>query len=238
MDIPELDNDKIEEGQFFNGTVKGEYCITENNGFTYVNVNDKKYLILYYETLICILIDCSNNDAFFGLNKTSKYVNADRPLNTYVGIIGNSEFYLKTSSYLIEKLGGKEVKYDGRTGRYYYQLTLPWVEGVAGYGIGEWIETKVDRTDEVVFFNGYIDPNRPDLYKANGRVKEIEVSVGNKSWKYTLEDSPHPQILKLPELMNEDVIRFTIRDVYTGERYTDTCIAGIYYLLVPGRRNE
>jgi hypothetical protein len=234
FDIPVLDNARIEMGEYIDGVIQGPYRIENINENIYIICNDKKYLVLYYESIICILIDCANNDTFFGLNKNSKYVYSyeDPRRPPFIGI--RDGWPIKTSSYLTETIAGKEVVYNGIP-NYFLELTRPWVEGKEGHGIGEWIEINMaSPIDEIVFLNGYIDPNRPDLYSANSRAKEIQISVDDESWTYTIMDTANPQILKLPRLVTGN-IRFTIKDVYPGTKYTDTCIAGIYFLGVRGQ---
>jgi hypothetical protein len=233
-DIPELEQGKLEEGQRIKGTIQGRYNLETKDGYIYMYVNEKKYVVLYYESIVCILIDCANNDTFFGFNKDSKYFDmGDMNRSSFIGITGHS-LRTRTSSYLEETIGNKKITYNGFGGKYYYQITKPWVEGKPGSGIGEWREFDIySDTDEILFFNGYIDPNRPDLYRANARVKEIRVSSGGESWVFPIEDTPHPQILTIPKMIT-GTIRFTIEDVYEGDKYTDTCIGGIYFLLVRG----
>jgi hypothetical protein len=141
----------------------------------------------------------------------------------------------KHSSCLTETLNGKTITYNGLNRKYYYDVTDPWVEGKEDQGIGEWIQKEsVHNIDEIAFFNGYIDPNRPDLYYANSRVKELLITTESGSWTYSIEDTPNPQIIKLPRLVIGDV-RFTILDVYEGNKYTDTCIGEIFFLRVRGQ---
>jgi len=237
MDIPELDNEKIENGKPIKGNIQGRYLIREENGFIYILIAEKKFLVFYNDKLVCVLINCKNNDAFFGLNKNSKYVYVGEKVSSFVGIIGKSTWpgNIKASSFLTETIGGKIIKYDGTFEKYVYELTKPWVEGVDGYGIGEWIEVKpLTNVCGIVFFNGYIDPNRPDLYYANSRIKEVIVTSKQYSWTFHIEDTPNPQILPLPDSFN-DVLRFTIKDVYKGTKYSDTCLAGIYFLRIRGQ---
>lgn len=233
MDIPELDNDKIEERESIKGTISGEYTITNENGFVFMTVSDKKFLILYDRAVACILIDCENNDLFFGLNKNSIYVNDDEGIHrTFIGIL---ETYNKVSSFLTETIRGRTIRYDGSRIKYSYELVKPWVEGKDDYGIGEWMETElVTHVCGVIFFNGYIDPNHPDLYYDNSRIKELHITSEQNTWSFGLDDSPHPQILTLPDSFNGR-LRFTIKDIYKGNKYADTCLAGIYFLRIKGQ---
>jgi hypothetical protein len=165
-----------------------------------------------------------------GLNKDSKYVYAgDENWSAFIGILGHG-LRVRTSSHLEETIGNKKIVYNGIGEKYYYQITRPWVEGKPNNGVGEWREFEIyNDGDEILFFNGYIDPNRPDLYTANARVKEIRVSIEGESWVFPIKDTPHPQILKPPKTLT-GTIRFTIEDVYEGNKYLDTCIGGIYFL--------
>jgi len=231
LSVPELDLEKLEELDLIKGYITGKYKLKIENTFLYAIVGEKKYLILYYKDLICVLIDCENNNAYFGLNRKSEYVHiGKRIFDNYLRIIGGMNDSQKTSSILKERINGEEIIYNGKS-PYYWQLTKPWVEGKEGYGINEWIEKRiVQQTKKIIFFNGFINPKRPDLFFNNTRVKNITVTAGNKSWDFLLKDDPNPQILELPESINGD-IRFTIKDVYKGEKYEDTSIAGIYFLI-------
>jgi hypothetical protein len=82
--------------------------------------------------------------------------------------------------------------------------------------------------------DGYINPSRPDLFYANSRIKEVLVSSEKGSWIFQIQDTPHPQILPLPDSFDA-VLRFTIMDVYEGNRYSDTSLAGIYFLRIRGQ---
>jgi hypothetical protein len=241
MDIPELDKLKREYGKDIKETIYGKYSISIENNFLYITVLNKKYLVLYTGFQVCVLIDCDNGDTFFGLNKDSKNVGGRAREGIFVGITGTT-WYGKfpensVSSFLTETVRGEIVKYNGSHEKYYYELKKPWVEGKPGYGIGEWVERSPDgNTYEILFFNGYIDPNRPDLFYANSRVKEVVVSCGQDNWTFLLEDTPNPQILTLSHpIMTSLTLRFTIKDVYRGERYSDTCITGIYFLREQGK---
>ena len=239
MDIPELDLGKIESGELIKGSIQGRYTIIEENGFVYILAAEKKYLVLYNESVVCVLIDCQNNDAFFGLNKNSVYVTIREERYPYIGVTGQLPTYRRVSSFMTETVRGSIINYDGSNEKYFMELKKPWVEGVEGHGIGEWIEVKYagnkDGISGILFFNGYIDPNRPDLFYANSRIKEVLVTSKQYSWTYQIQDTPNPQILPLPKNF-DDIIRFTIMDVYEGSRYSDTSVAGIYFLHILGRR--
>ncbi len=112
------------------------------------------------------------------------------------------------------------------------KLSEPWVEGVYGSGIGEWIEIRGKTTEYgntvkisgILFSNGYVSYNKPYLYDYNSRVKIITIAEPNGNNPYTVEllDSPNPQHIILPE--EYESIRLTIIDIYSGSQWQDTCI--------------
>jgi hypothetical protein len=118
--------------------------------------------------------------------------------------------------------------------------SLPWVEGKAGAGIGEYIEYDFSKTytylktvDTFIMSNGYFSPSNPNLYYQNNRVKRIKIEDLNGSYKQEFEvlDTPNLQIFKLNKSYSK--LRITILDVYNGTDYNDTCInylVGVRYL--------
>jgi hypothetical protein len=115
-------------------------------------------------------------------------------------------------------------------------LQEPWVEGVEGHGIGEYIEfdlgseaePEVGRFNGLYVYNGFISYDRPHLYRQNSRVRRFlvqDLTEGDK-WTVELEDTPHPQIIELTG-REWHRIRLVIDDVYPGTKYEDTCIAAV-----------
>lgn len=108
------------------------------------------------------------------------------------------------------------------------RLDEPWVEGVPGQGIGEWIEFSLGPFTALYFFNGFISFDRPDLYLRNSRVSEVTVrdmTTGDE-WVEELLDTPNPQFIDLNGRSGHQ-IRLIIAKVYPGTVYADTCVAGI-----------
>jgi len=135
---------------------------------------------------------------------------------------------IKSSSHLSEKkktyTGENFVL--GRTKDY-----KPWVEGVKGSGINEWIELTLypadNPVDALLISNGYVDFTKPQLYTANNRVKVIQIEVLNTDVKFTvtLNDTYQFQEIRMPKrLTNVNTIRLTIKEVYKGDKWDDTCI--------------
>ncbi|MBC6714030.1 hypothetical protein [Treponema sp. Marseille-Q3903] len=110
----------------------------------------------------------------------------------------------------------------------YDSITPPWVEGVKGYGIGEYLDMEFKwKSDEMQILNGFVDFTRMDLYEKNSRVKTVLIESENPKFaqEYELDDIVRYTVIKLPA--KTDKIRMTIKDVYKGSKYDDTCISSI-----------
>ena len=154
-----------------------------------------------------------------------------------------TEYTINTSSYLTEK----ELKYDGNTFYYNDNNLIPWVEGVKGEGKGEWIEFDFSSThsefypncivDSFLFSNGYVNTDKPYLYKANNRVKTLRVVCEERDINYTvdLEDTSRIQLIKLPKDLGTKPckVRFIIESVYKGNKWDDTVINRIVPISTP-----
>lgn len=139
---------------------------------------------------------------------------------------------IKSSSFLSEK----NINYDGSNYTNIQNDFCPWVEGVKGDGIGEWIEITFklwnlgDKNLCFLISNGYVDFLKPNLYSANNRVKNVHVECAKKgiSFTATLEDTPQFQVVRIPKIDIEKeetlTFRFKIKSVFKGAKYDDTCI--------------
>ncbi len=107
----------------------------------------------------------------------------------------------------------------------------PWVEGVPGPGIGEWIEfpkTTAPGSIRIHFMNGFISYSNPSLYRKNSRIKKIRVWQNGESSDVGIPNSPHP----FPIAINPDYpVKLEILEVYPGTVWQDTSIS---YLLLSG----
>ena len=102
-----------------------------------------------------------------------------------------------------------------------------WVEGVKGYGIGEWFEVKGITVNGI--YNGY--QSSPSNWKNNSRVRRFKVYVnGEPLCLLDLTDEMGQQQFKLPfeaDWQTHAVFRFEIVDVYRGLKWDDVCISHI-----------
>ena len=112
-------------------------------------------------------------------------------------------------------------------------LGTAWAEGVAGSGVGEWIELRFPRTVEVHAIGidvGY-DKNA-DVFFKNNRIKRvtlvfssgerIDLGFADKQGMQTvvLARAPGPSI-------QTTFVRVVIAEVFPGWKYNDTCLAEI-----------
>lgn len=235
MDIPEEDDLKQEEGFYIKEKYSSIYTIEQKEGFTYLRTNSKHFLVLYYESIVCILIDCSNNITYCGIAKSSPYIRLSKRNVTRDTWVGIEDSPATTSSYLIELSNDLTKKYNGNN-KYMWQILLPWCEGVAGYGIGEWIQKSFfQKGDKLLLLNGYVDPNHPDYYYKNSRIKDVQVITEYGSKICTLSDSPQLQVINLDKRINS-YVRLRIESVYKGTKYDDTCLS--YFCLLTEAPNS
>jgi hypothetical protein len=116
-----------------------------------------------------------------------------------------------------------------------------WIEGAAGYGIGEYIKftssfkhvsgKNIDLVG-LCIVNGYAD--NIDKWKKNSRVKKLQMYFNNKYVaNIFLDDTIVPQYIDIRPLGitvksgELYTLRFEIANVYKGDKYTDTAITGI-----------
>jgi hypothetical protein len=120
-----------------------------------------------------------------------------------------------------------------------------WVEGVDGYGIGEYLlytfEGTSPRINEIIIVNGYVKSKT--AWENNSRVKKLKVYIDNKPYAIlNLLDIRGSQSFKVEPIGNNDrndwdvlktkpdwTLKFEILDVYKGLKYDDVVISEIYF---------
>ena len=221
-DLFEIPNELINENGYYIET--GNFKILEENGIDYIMFEAStqykmidKIGCLYYGKLIY-------------LSKQSKILYdslfSDREYTEYP-FLYKSEYSVNSSSHLIEGL----TKYDGQNFYVDDSLLLPWVENKDDSGIGEWIEFEIkDSTniDAFLISNGFVNFEKPYLYQANNRVKKFRIQSLDNDIDFTviLKDTSQFQEVKLPKILTsgKKTIRFTIEEVYKGNKWNDTCV--------------
>jgi hypothetical protein len=147
---------------------------------------------------------------------------------------------IMTSSNFSETLQGRKIEYSGKRmldrfitpefhSVYWNADAIPWVEGVPGDGIGEWFRATSDyRLYGFAMLGGYIDFEKLDLYKKNGRPSRIRVSSvegGGFSFEVAIDDFVHFERIWFPFPVK--VFTVTLVGVYKGSRFEDTCVSAI-----------
>lgn len=120
-----------------------------------------------------------------------------------------------------------------------------WVEGVPGYGIGEFLiytfEGASPRITEIIIVNGYVKSEA--AYRNNSRVKKLKVYLNDKPYAIlNLEDKIANQGFEVEPIGNGNrenrdalknqpnwTLKFEILEVYKGLKYDDTAISEIYF---------
>lgn len=120
-----------------------------------------------------------------------------------------------------------------------------WVEGVDGYGIGEYLLYTFGgaspRINEIIVVNGYV--KNKTAWENNSRVKTLKVYIDDKPYAIlNLKDIRGSQSFKVEPIGNSDrkdwdvlktkpdwTLKFEILEVYKGLKYDDVVISEIYF---------
>jgi DNA-binding XRE family transcriptional regulator len=114
-----------------------------------------------------------------------------------------------------------------------------WVEGVKGYGIGEFLEYNFKAVSapitEIKIVNGFVKSQT--LWENNSRVKKLKVYIDNELFtELNLEDIRGVQTFKFNPIgkeRNNDLpdwkLKFEIAEVYKGLKYDDVVISEIFF---------
>lgn len=115
-----------------------------------------------------------------------------------------------------------------------------WVEGVSGYGVGQWIEFRDISPDgditAIHILNGYVKSDR--AWSENARVKRLKVYYNDRPiCILELQDSRSMQVFPVQDFLGGkhyiNKLRFEIMEVYSGTKYQDTVISEIYFTACP-----
>lgn len=119
-----------------------------------------------------------------------------------------------------------------------FSLKTAWVEGAAGYGIGESLkyvfENKSPRVTKVLVYNGYVKDEK--TWGDNSRVKLLRLYANGALYaRLRLADTRDLQTFDLPAALGrrpdgKDLeLRFEIAEVYEGRRHKDTALTEVYF---------
>ena len=210
-----------------------DICIDKDTGFFNFVFNGKKYLYIpdLYHSVV------------FQAGSQTSVPYTQKQLHELED--WHWQFFIKnisTSSFLTENTKNGEWKYDGKdmerfpivsTSDYEF-ISMPWVEGVDGDGIGEWIEFEGRyELSHLRILNGYVDIRKPHLFKENNRIKEATLICTPENpdeeifeKKVTFEDFVYVKKIELGKECKK--VRLRIDSVFKGSKYDDTAITSIY----------
>jgi hypothetical protein len=148
---------------------------------------------------------------------------------------------------LKETLGGIEIRYSTDDMMMYYARKLdahvvcnpeakPWASNKEPAGMSIVVEfgdvksltrgLLLGKSDHVVILNGYVNPLKRNLYKANRRIKTLLVESLDPnavfSEKIKFDDDVKFRRIPFPEIVSK--IKLTILDYYEGDKYKDICV--------------
>lgn len=176
------------------------------------------------------------------LNESDKklFENFDETMESYWDIIGGGcSWYCGggpmevTASSFLKSQGDNNYRPENAHDLSY---KTAWVEGTAGYGIGENLvyhfAGSAPRINKIMVINGYI--KNPKTWKDNSRVKKLKVYINDKEFAiFNLEDLMGEQTFDVPLLGKYSdekwTLKFEILEVYKGDKYDDVAITEIYF---------
>ena len=102
---------------------------------------------------------------------------------------------------------------------------LPWIEGVKGNGVGEYLSLSFGHTESIDLL--CIRPGFPSVFEKNNRPRMLEFtfSDGTSAW-YEMDDRNGYLYIQFSHAVETDAIKITIQSVYPG-KVPDTCISEI-----------
>jgi hypothetical protein len=145
----------------------------------------------------------------------------------------HSRDYTATASSSLPEDGGRTYGPDSLNDNTWDNA---WAEGAEGDGIGESITlklTKPSKLTRILVENGYRggDDDKLGVFAANNRVKKVAVSInGGKPFTADLPDSRSEQggIIIPKDAGTVETVQLTIKEVYRGTKFRDTCLTGIW----------
>ncbi len=216
---------------------------------SHLNVDEDGYLKLKYKSYSMLFIMGGITQMFrdFKTDGENKYEdpaqNEGYHNRNIKSITASSSFQEKIKGQLIQYTPdnlGKAFEIGCTCHPYWWNYShIPWVEGVEGNGIGEYIT--IEFTGPVVeleLINGYSDINNMKLYKENARVKKFKLEDLDNNIEQTVSFEDYVYFNKVLLEKPTSRIRLTIEEVYPGTKYQDTCFSGILAFSKPRDKDD
>ncbi len=156
----------------------------------------------------------------------------------YCGGIVNS---VTASSYLMSQSENSYLP----SNTHDFDYKSAWVEGVKGYGIGEFLlyefPPECPRVTDIIIANGYV--KNQSAWELNSRVKSLKVYYNDEplailklsdvraEQRFHLSPIGYSdrEDFKLLKLKSTWTLKFEILEVYKGSKYEDTVISELYF---------
>ena len=114
-----------------------------------------------------------------------------------------------------------------RNDAFFINTSKPMVEGAEGNGTGLVLDIDFHiPSDNLVVLNGFVDTDRPHLYKMNARMKTVRVQGDGFDFEYTFKDYVHFAQIDFPKQVRK--VQLMVTDVYDGEKWEDMAISGLW----------
>lgn len=216
-----------------------EIFYLDNNGYYHLKIK-KDMIVIFEKNEVSEFIDPSVDQTVVTDEKNNNWINSYKKIieenNEYYNMYKFNTVYKASSElkegatvYNAKNLGTLFLPPNSKEGeRMWNPGHKPWVEGVAGYGEGEFITLSTSKEfNELNILNGYVAVERLDLYKKNSRVKEIEIIDLDNNIKYSfvLPDEVRIHTMKMSQWTKN--VKLVIKSVYKGDKWEDTCITSI-----------
>ena len=134
---------------------------------------------------------------------------------TPAGVTGDSEMHSENYDY------GPEQAADG-------DIESSWQEGESGLGEGKSLKINLDGSHKIRYIVLYLGNWRSDeMWGYNARPHELTLQIGDVQKDVEFTDEKKKFCLSLETPINGDSVSITLKSVYKGTRWEDTCISEI-----------
>ena len=107
-------------------------------------------------------------------------------------------------------------------------LTTSWQEDADDDGYGEYLTLYYDGPETLEAFCFYMGFHPRDYYALNGRPKRLKIEFSDgTSAECWFEDVNQAQYIMLSEPVTTSYVKFTLLEVYTGSKWSDTAITEV-----------
>ena len=136
---------------------------------------------------------------------------------TPTGVTGDSEMPSETHDY------GPERAADG-------DIASSWQEGESGLGEGKGLKFQLDGAHNIKCLIFYLGNWRSDeLWGYNARPHELTIQIGDEKKDVAFTDEKKKFCVVLENPVSTDSVSITLKSVYKGSRWEDTCISEIEF---------